>query len=470
MSSAFGHALPIEASPEDARAAQRRLFALAATLIAIIVYPIGIGLPALTVEKMGRIRESSVLDGVRNLFDEGRIFLALVIGITALVLPPLKMFGLVWLAVSSESSSLRRRFAPILTLIGRWGFLDLFVAGLLVAWVQMNSLIRFEPQIGLIFFGISVLLSYLASVSLDRNEGARQMTRATTEEATAPKPEAVAAPLAKPSEPAQLPRDSRRRNWLIAGLAVFALLLGLIATWVYYRQGRNQLEVTVQFDNAHGLRTGAEVRHRGVIVGKVNEVRIRPNSEGVLIRIRLQPEAEELAREGSYFYIVRPSVSLSNGIRGLDTAIGDVYVEIARTRSAEGGRKTEFVGSEEPPLPDIVPGSRQFVFTAKRVSLALTAGAPVRCRGFQIGHIRSVKLTDDGGLVEGEFVVEERHLRLMDKQAKFAAVSFVLGEASFGIINARLDLPALSGGIELKQLPPKLKEPAPPGHVFPLLE
>ncbi len=469
MNSAFSQSLPVPASDEASRAAQRRMFALAATLIAIIVYPIGIGLPALTVEKMGRIRESSVLDGVRNLFDEGRLFLGFVIGITALVLPPLKLLGLVWLSVTSESNPLRRRFAPLLTLIGRWGFLDLFVAGLLVAWVQMNSLIRFEPRIGLIFFGVSVLLSYLASVSLDQKDGARHMMRATTDEAPAA---LTATPAAAPAKTGDMPRPggSRRRTWLIVSLALFALILGLIATWVYYRQQRNQLEVTVRFENAHGLRTGAEVRHRGVIVGKVNEIHIRPNSEGVQVRIRLQPEAEELAREGSYFYIVRPTVSLSNGIRGLDTAIGDVYVEIARTPSAGGARKAEFTGSEDPPLPDIAPGSKQFAFTAKRVSLALSPGAPVRCRGFQIGHIRSVKLAEDGALVEGEFVIEEKYLRLMDKQTRFAAVSFVLGEVSFGIMNARLDLPALSGGIEIKQLPPKLKEPAPAGHTFALAE
>jgi paraquat-inducible protein A len=147
---------------------RRRTFGLTLTLLALFAYPPGIGLPALSVEKFGRIRESSILDGVGNLFSDGQLFLGCIIGVTALVLPPLKMFGLVWLGVADESSPLRRRFTPLLTLIGRWGFLDLFVAGVLVAWIQLNSLIRFEPRLGMIFFGLSVLMSYLASICFDQ--------------------------------------------------------------------------------------------------------------------------------------------------------------------------------------------------------------------------------------------------------------------------------------------------------------
>lgn len=455
------------AAPDHA--ARMRAFALAATLIAIVVYPIGIGLPALTVEKMGRIRESSVLDGVRNLFNEDRIFLGCVIGITALILPPLKMFGLIWLCVASDSSRLRRRFAPMLTLIGRWGFLDLFVAGLLVAWVQMNSLIRFEPRIGLIFFGISVLLSYLASISLERVKPTNSTARDGAHFVTRTEPAEVKEPTPTVATPPAILEARKRRTWLSIALAGVALLLGLTATWVYYRQARNQLEVTIRFDDAHGLRTGADVRHRGVIVGRVTEVRIRPDAKGVIVRIRLQPEAEELARTGSQFYIVRPTLSLSTGIRGLDTAIGDVYMEVSRPPGTPDGRATEFDGIEEPPLPDVKPGSRSFKFTAKRLSLALTAGAPVKCSGFQIGHIRTLTLAPDGKKIDGTFVIEKEYLPLIDTQTKFAAVSLLLAEGTFAI-KMRLEVPALSGGIEIKQIPAKANELAPEGHSFTLEE
>src|SRR5579862_2955965 len=109
----------------------RRTCGLFLTLVALFAYPLGIGLPALSIEKFGRIRESSILDGVENLFHDGQIFLGCVIGVTALILPPLKMFGLVWIGAADDNSPWRWRFAPLLTFIGRWGFLDLFVAGVL---------------------------------------------------------------------------------------------------------------------------------------------------------------------------------------------------------------------------------------------------------------------------------------------------------------------------------------------------
>jgi paraquat-inducible protein A len=145
---------------------QRRALGLAMTLLALVVYPLGVGLPALSVEKFGRVRESSILDGCVNLFEDGRLFLGCIIGVTALLLPPLKMFGLIWIGAADDTRS-SRRLAAMLTLIGRWGFLDLFVAGVLVAWIQLNSLIRFEPRVGMIFFGLSVLLSYLASLCFE---------------------------------------------------------------------------------------------------------------------------------------------------------------------------------------------------------------------------------------------------------------------------------------------------------------
>ena len=64
-----------------------------------------------------------------------------------------------------------------------------------------------------------------------------------------------------------------------------------------------------------GKRVGADVRYRGVSVGRVTEVRLQPGESGVEIRAILTPGSESLAQSGSQFWVVRPTVSFAAGIR-----------------------------------------------------------------------------------------------------------------------------------------------------------
>jgi paraquat-inducible protein B len=276
-------------------------------------------------------------------------------------------------------------------------------------------------------------------------------------------PAAAAAPAPGPA--LNRPRGRQRRAVLFVGLAFLALGLGAAAVWTYYRSSRIQLEATIRFHDAYGLRNGADVRHRGVIVGRVIEVRIQPDSRGVEVRVKLQPEAEHLARAGSHFYIVRPTVSLNNGIRGLDAAIGDVYVEAMRPPALAGEPQTEFEGSEDIPLADAVAGSRQYVLLARRRSYGLRPGAQVTCAGFEIGQVRSVKLEEDGRSVTAVLSIDPKYVRLLDVNSRFVESKPLVAEGSPLNLKLSVDLAALTGGVEM--IPPeKPEKEAPAGHLF----
>jgi paraquat-inducible protein B len=278
--------------------------------------------------------------------------------------------------------------------------------------------------------------------------------------------EAKAPATAVPSKPA---RRRQRRAALFVCLALLALALGLTAVWAYYLPSRNQLELFIQFNDAYGLRSGADVRHRGVIVGRVSDVRIRPATDGVEVRVKLHADAELLARAGSHFYIVRPSVSLNNGIRGLDAAIGDVYVEVMRPPALDGDPQFVFAGSEDPPMPDAVAGSRRFVLLAKRRSHSLRVGAPVTCAGFEIGLVRSVELADDGRSVQAVLSINPKRIALVDVKSRFVESKPFMAEGSIANLKLNVDLAALSGAIEM--IPPAQPEQqAPDGHTFRLAD
>jgi paraquat-inducible protein B len=249
--------------------------------------------------------------------------------------------------------------------------------------------------------------------------------------------------------------------WVLA--AVLALTTGLLAAAAYKHLGATKNVVTVHFADAQGLRAGADLRYRGVTVGRVLEVRVRPDLGGVDVRIALTADGRGVARRGSRFWIVHPTLSMAHGVSGLETAIGDKYVVV---QPAPGGEPAdEFEGAEEPPLPEPERGSLSFVLIVKpEAASAVRPGAPVTCCGIRIGQVRTVELTADGQKVRAVAWVQPRYARLVRRNSTFAPMKVFQGGS---LVPSRIDLQAIGGGVELK--PTRRRgAPAVSGQEFPL--
>jgi paraquat-inducible protein A len=134
---------------------------------ALALYGPGILLPALHVEKLGRCRESGILDGCTWLLTQGEVFLGVVVGLSAVVLPPLKLTLLLWLAAAPAAGvGPGRRRSRLLEIIGRFSCLEVFLAAVLITFVRLNALLCFQALAGLYFFGLSALLGLAASGAL----------------------------------------------------------------------------------------------------------------------------------------------------------------------------------------------------------------------------------------------------------------------------------------------------------------
>jgi paraquat-inducible protein B len=229
---------------------------------------------------------------------------------------------------------------------------------------------------------------------------------------------------------------------LVAALGVAAA--GVVATVGYQHWRGSETAVVIHFQDVHGLRPGADLRHRGVPVGRVTDVRLRPDLAGVDVRVVLSAPAGGMARKGSRFWITRPTFTMANGLSGLDTAVGDKYVAVLP--AVDGDAAGEFVGEEDPPLPDAPPDSLSFVLRAKRRSSAIRPGAPITCCGIRIGQIQTMELADDGKGIRVRVWVEARFAKLVCSNARFAALEVFDG----GMLGKlRLDFP-LGGGIEVE--------------------
>jgi paraquat-inducible protein A len=144
----------------------------ALTLSALVLYIPANIYPILSMSMYGTYTEATVWDGVVNLMQYNDYFIAAVVFLASIVVPLLKLIGLLFLVISVKWSKTRRmrgrtRIYKFIDAIGPWAMLDVFLVAILVALVKMGDLGKIIPGPGLIAFTSVVVLTILASQSFD---------------------------------------------------------------------------------------------------------------------------------------------------------------------------------------------------------------------------------------------------------------------------------------------------------------
>jgi len=180
--------------------------------------------------------------------------------------------------------------------------------------------------------------------------------------------------------------------------------------------GTESAEISIRFDEGHGLTIGDEVRHRGIVIGEVTAVDLNPEFSGVLVRVRLSTSARSLARQGSQFWIERPTVSVTE-IRGLDTLVGGRFIAVQPAPDGTGPQ-FEFDGLDVPPPGEMPAGGLEIVLEARQRG-GLGRGVPVLYRGFRVGHVSAVSLASDAATVEARAWIDAPYRHLIRENTKF---------------------------------------------------
>jgi len=143
-----------------------RRAAAALAVSALILYVPAILLPLMRLELLGHSTEASIVQGVAALLAARHFFVALVVLLFSLVLPPLKLLALLLLSAGRLSGAHQARLHHAVELLGRWGMLDVLVVAVLVAFVKLGDTVVIQPGAGLALFIACVLLSLLAGLCL----------------------------------------------------------------------------------------------------------------------------------------------------------------------------------------------------------------------------------------------------------------------------------------------------------------
>ena len=260
----------------------------------------------------------------------------------------------------------------------------------------------------------------------------------------------------------------RRASWSWAWGAPLVSII--VVAWLAYQAvSERGLAVQITFSNGRGISTNDPVSCRGVQVGKVERVRLDSDHNGVVIQVRLFPDAQSLAAEGTQFWIVRPEVSFK-GVTGLDALLGPRYLEALPAKRGSP-RRTAFEGLESPPpIGERIPGTLEVILMAVRRG-SVTVGSPITYRDIRVGRVLEVRLGPDSTRVEVIAGIEPRYAPLVCENSRFWNTSGVGVEFDlFGGLTLRADSleSILTGGISFATPAKKPGDVVEGGHRFDL--
>lgn len=139
------------------------------SLAALILYPMAMALPVLKLEKLGHTHSATIWSGTVDLLADGQVAIGVLIFVCSIVVPVLKLVGL--LALCAGGTWLRPRQKALtfrtIDLIGRWGMIDVLLVAVLVAAVKLGDWAEVQAGPGALAFAGVVVLSLAASAFFD---------------------------------------------------------------------------------------------------------------------------------------------------------------------------------------------------------------------------------------------------------------------------------------------------------------
>ncbi|MFJ4142518.1 paraquat-inducible protein A [Pseudomonas sp. NPDC089734] len=129
-------------------------------------------LPVMYTTMLGNSSQNTIMSGVIEFFKSGSWDIALLIFIASVVVPCVKFLVLGMLLITCQRRSRwamleRARLYRFIELIGYWSMLDVLVVALVASLVQFRELSTIEPMIGILFFGLVVVMTMFAAMSFD---------------------------------------------------------------------------------------------------------------------------------------------------------------------------------------------------------------------------------------------------------------------------------------------------------------
>lgn len=124
--------------------------------------------PILTIEKVGNRHQASILEGIRDLFQQGQWFVGGIILVFSIVFPLLKLLVMLELSLFQVlSRNHRSLWFRAVEIAGKWSMLDVLLLAFLVMTIKLGSMVSFHYGPAIYYFTFCVAFSMMASICFD---------------------------------------------------------------------------------------------------------------------------------------------------------------------------------------------------------------------------------------------------------------------------------------------------------------
>lgn len=268
------------------------------------------------------------------------------------------------------------------------------------------------------------------------------------------------------SQPAKV-RQPRRISpfWL---LPIVAFIVGAL---LFFQILKEQGEmITIRFNQGDGISAGKTlIRYQGLQIGQVKKVYFVDDLKKVEVEAEINPEAKSVLKEGTKFWVVKPSASIA-GVSGLDALVSGNYITLLPSDDSEAKNQYEFIAEDEAPAVSVADGDLLIRLVSNDLG-SLTVGASVYYRKVPVGRIADYRFTDEQKKVEIDLIIEKKYANLVKQNSRFWNISGINVEASFQKgVNINMDSLAsvVQGAVAFDS--PESKEIAEQGQRFELFD
>ncbi len=147
-------------------------FSLALTICAILLYIPAMIYPMMEITKFGISLDSNIFQGVISFLEYENYFIAFVIFTASVIIPLIKLLGLLLIFISLKIDIKIRnknkiRIFKFIKVIGKWSMIDIYVVALLASVVQLGEIFNIKSGIAATSFALVVILTMIAAHRFD---------------------------------------------------------------------------------------------------------------------------------------------------------------------------------------------------------------------------------------------------------------------------------------------------------------
>ena len=221
--------------------------------------------------------------------------------------------------------------------------------------------------------------------------------------------------------------------WL---LPIVAFAIGCL---LFFQILKEQGElITIRFNEGDGITAGkTAIRYQGLQIGVVKKVYFVDNLKKVEVQAEINPEAKSVLKEGTSFWVVKPTASLA-GVSGLDTLVSGNYITLKPNLDPKAKSEDEFVAEDEAPVAIASDGALLVRLVADDLG-SITAGAQIYFRKAPVGQVADYRFSADRKKVEIDLLINKKYASLVKKDSRFWNISGVNIKAGLSGIDISMD-------------------------------